>query len=136
MLNARIREDKLKLHGKSSIGARVLRLEGRVHHTNAMEFTNELSLRTLCLAAKEALIIDFSELTSISSAGLRGLLTLKRDLDAAGKHYVFVGLSHEMELIFRVTRFDCLFPIASDIDTASRMISGDLKNQRGTTTLH
>ncbi|MEM9099958.1 MAG: STAS domain-containing protein [Pseudomonadota bacterium] len=125
MLTARISEDRLRLRKRGTVGVRILRLEGRVHHTNAAEFTTELTLRSLYLSSGEALIIDFSDLHSISSAGLRGLLELKKELQEAGIKFVFAGLSGEMEVIFRVTRFDCIFPIARDVDAASRMILED-----------
>ena len=136
MLYAHISEDRLRFKTEGHQGVRILRLEGRVHHTNAAEFTNELTMRSLYLSSSEALIVDFSGLDSISSAGLRGLLVLKKSLEDTRTRFVFVGLSRDLEEIFRLTQFDFLFPIARDIDAASQMIQASGKQCCHPSTVH
>lgn len=55
---------------------------------------------------KEDLVIfDFKELQYISSAGLRILLAIKKDLDDAGKSLEIINLNKVVEEVFKVTGF-------------------------------
>ena len=55
------------------------------------------------------IILDFSELAYISSAGLRVLLEVKKDIDKKGGTVEIIGCNDDIKEIFEVTGFDSIF---------------------------
>jgi anti-sigma B factor antagonist len=61
--------------------------------------------------AGDTLILDCSDLTYISSSGLRIFLTLRKAAAAAGGKVIIEGLSNEIRQVFMMTGFLQLFEI-------------------------
>ncbi|HEY9211657.1 MAG TPA: STAS domain-containing protein [Ancylobacter sp.] len=61
-----------------------------------------------------ALLLDFAELTYISSAGLRVVLKATKLARAAGVSLVVCGLSPQVHEVFDVSGFSTLIPIHPD----------------------
>ena len=76
-------------------------VSGRVDTTTAPELEAELKP---ALAGITELILDFSQLNYISSAGLRVLLSLQKTMNAQGEMKV-VGVNEVVYEIFEVTGF-------------------------------
>ena len=55
------------------------------------------------------IILDFSELDYISSAGLRVLLEVKKDIDKKSGTVEITGCNDDIKEIFEVTGFDSIF---------------------------
>ena len=60
------------------------------------------------------LLLNFSEVEFLSSAGLGKLITLDKKLKARGGKVRLSNLSPELHDIFRITRLDKLFEIEED----------------------
>ena len=58
----------------------------------------------------EELILDFSELVYISSAGLRVLLIFMKRMSAQGSMKV-IGVNEEINQVFQITGFDSILTI-------------------------
>ena len=85
------------------------RLVGRLDTPAAVEVSREV--QPLLDHAGDTLIMDCSDLTYISSSGLRIFLTLRKAAAAAGGEVIIEGLSNEIRQVFMMTGFLQLFEI-------------------------
>lgn len=85
------------------------RLVGRLDTPAAVEVSREV--QPLLDHAGDTLILDCSDLTYISSSGLRIFLTLRKAAAAAGGEVIVEGLSNEIRQVFMMTGFLQLFEI-------------------------
>ena len=99
----------MEVHITESEGTMTARLVGRLDTPAAAEVIREIQ-PMLDNAGKNRLL-DCSEMTYISSSGLRIFLTLRKAAAAAGGHVVVEGLSNEIRQVFMMTGFLQLFEI-------------------------
>ena len=85
------------------------RLVGRLDTPASVEVSREI--QPLLDHASNTLVLDCSELTYISSSGLRIFLTLRKAAAAEGGQVVIEGLSSEIRQVFMMTGFLQLFEI-------------------------
>lgn len=90
----------------------VLSPAGRIDHTHADSFQAALAphLRD-CRGDGACLVIDFSQVTFISSIGLRALMIAIKQVKAQGGRMILCALSPMVDEVFRISRFDLLFEI-------------------------
>jgi len=69
------------------------------------------------------IVLDFSGLHYISSAGLRVLLMIGKQLKTAGGRWAFCGLSEETADIMEMTGFSGFFTMYPDLKTALSNLS-------------
>ena len=80
----------------------VVYLVGRLDTVTSVELNEAMAKEEI----KENLVVfDFKELEYISSAGLRVLLAIKKNLDDAGKELEIINLNKVVEEVFKVTGF-------------------------------
>lgn len=99
----------MEVHITESEGTMTARLVGRLDTPASTEVIREV--QPLLDHAGETLVLDCSDLTYISSSGLRIFLTLRKAAAAAGGHVVVEGLSSEIRQVFMMTGFLQLFEI-------------------------
>lgn len=92
-----------------SEGMMTARLVGRLDTPAAVEVTS--AIQPLLDHADRTLVLDCSEMTYISSSGLRIFLTIRKAAAAAGGRVVVEGLSPEIRQVFMMTGFLQLFEI-------------------------
>ncbi len=98
---------------------RVLRLKGRLDTETSADF--ELAAHDLTEAGDKRFIVDLSEISYVSSAGLRVLLALaKQTDDTSGGVLRLSGMSSTVRQVFDLSGFSKLFHIAPDLDAALR----------------
>ena len=85
------------------------RFVGRLDTPAAVEVTREV--QPLLDHADRTLVLDCSELSYISSSGLRIFLTIRKAAAAAGGQVVIENLSPEIRQVFMMTGFLQLFEI-------------------------
>ncbi|MFM8223956.1 MAG: STAS domain-containing protein, partial [Planctomycetaceae bacterium] len=76
----------------------------------------------LVLTKSPRLILDLSELTSVSSAALGWLVLLAKERDQGGVELLLCGLSPMVRQVFEMTRLTSRFRIASDVAAALSQI--------------
>ena len=81
--------------------------EGRIDTTTAPEFENEVKT---ALDGVNELILDFTKLNYISSAGLRVLLSLQKTMNTQGTMKI-TGVNETVSDIFEVTGFSEILTI-------------------------
>lgn len=109
----------MDLQPLAAAGATVLRPEGRIDHTHADAFKTGLDAQLgACKAGGEKLVLDFAQVSYISSIGLRALMLAIKQVKAQGGRMVLAGLSPLVLEVFKISRFDMLFEIFADREAA------------------
>lgn len=92
-----------------SEGTMTARLAGRLDTPASVEVSNEI--QPLLDNADKTIVLDCTDLTYISSSGLRIFLTIRKAAAAKGGRVVIQGLSKEIRQVFMMTGFLQLFEI-------------------------
>ena len=99
----------MQVHITESEGTMTARLVGRLDTSVAADVSEQML--PLMDHADKTLVLDCSEMTYISSSGLRILLTLRKAAATQGGNVVIQGLSNEIRSVFMMTGFLQLFEI-------------------------
>ncbi len=96
--------------------ALVLKAEGRISVLTADGFHDE----TLKIVARsrQDVIIDASDVTYLSTAGLRAFLVLSRRMEIANRSLCICNLKPYIFEVFETIGFNNLMPIYPDLDSA------------------
>lgn len=84
-------------------------LRGRLDTASSVQFAAEM--QPLLDNADKHIVLDMTELTFISSSGLRHLLTLRKACQAAGGSITLQHVSSDVMQVLRLTGFHQLFTI-------------------------
>ena len=98
-----------EVHITESEGPMTARLAGRLDTPAAVEVSH--GIQPLLDHADRTLVLDCSDLTYISSSGLRIFLSIRKAAAAQGGKVVIEGLSSEIRQVFMMTGFLQLFEI-------------------------
>ncbi len=79
-------------------------------------------LMALLAEGQTRLVLDFSDLTYISSVGLRVLVLLARGLEKSRGRLALAGLSQHIHEIFRISGFTTIFSIYPTCDEAVKYV--------------
>lgn len=80
----------------------VVSLNGRLDTTTSVELETKIKNEKI---EEDLVILDFTELEYISSAGLRVLLSIKKMLDASNKKLEIHNINQVVKEVFSVTGF-------------------------------
>lgn len=80
----------------------VFSIKGRLDTVTSPELLEAFEKEVI---TENLVVIDFAALDYISSAGLRVLLTIKKELDAKGKSLEIHNLNEVVKEVFKVTGF-------------------------------
>ena len=92
----------MNLEKKQEGSALTIKISGRLDTTTAPVLDEELKAS---LEGTEALVLDFSDLESISSAGLRVLLSAQKIMNKQEGSMKLTGVNESIMEIFEVTGF-------------------------------
>jgi anti-anti-sigma factor len=105
----------LELSDKRVDSAAILTVTGRIDMTTSDAFTERL---LAMVASGVPLVIDFSGVNYISSAGLRALMLGSKQARSAGTGLAIAALQPVVLEIFQISRFDKLVPCHPTVDAA------------------
>ncbi len=91
-------------------------LQGRLDSASAP--MRERELQELLGAGHASLVIDLTDLSYLSSAGLRVLLVAAKGCRASGGQAVLVGPQESVTQVLQMSGFDRLLKVFSDRDSA------------------
>lgn len=106
---------RLNIEWEFEDGIRVSSLHGRVDSRNAMLFRQ--SVVTELEEDDRALILDFTSLDYISSAGLRVVLELAK-MYSDPRHFSVCGLSSAVQEVFEISGFTQIIQLYQTVDLA------------------
>lgn len=105
----------MELSDKRVDSAAILTVTGRIDMTTSDAFTERL---LAMVATGVPLVIDFSGVNYISSAGLRALMLGSKQARSAGTRLAIAALQPVVLEIFQISRFDKLVPCHPTVDAA------------------
>ncbi|MCC2656446.1 MAG: anti-sigma factor antagonist [Panacagrimonas sp.] len=104
----------------------VLRPIGRVDHSNAEVFANALTPHVMgCKRGGDALLFDLSQLEYISSAGLRVLMLVSKNVTPNGGKVALAQPQRVVSEILEISRFKYIFPIHATLAAGLAALSAD-----------
>jgi anti-anti-sigma factor len=113
----------MEIHEEKQGGAAVVVPDGRVDSGSAPEL--EAHLLGHVGAGETRLVVDFTSVEYISSAGLRVLLMLAKKLQSTGGRLVLCAMPESVRLVFELAGFLPIFEIEETRDAAlARLGSG------------
>ena len=74
-------------------------------------------------ASGQPVIIDFSEVTYLSSAGIRSLIKSAKTIDSRGGKLALASLAPNVEAILSISGVDMLLTICRDLDAALKAVT-------------
>ena len=86
-----------------------LLIEGRLDTVTAKSF--DVKIKEFLSLKSLKMVVDCSQLSYVSSSGLRCFLILQKSANAAGASLVLKGLSESIKEIFKITGFASIFTI-------------------------
>jgi len=100
-------------------GIHLIKVEGRLD----ANFSSQLEDRIDQLIAEKTrkIILDFSDVTYLSSSGLRVLLSLKKETENRGG-LVLIHLRDIVKKVIQIAELDDFFPQASSLEEAIRLL--------------
>jgi|HigsolmetaGSP11D_1036233.scaffolds.fasta_scaffold02318_6 stage II sporulation protein AA (anti-sigma F factor antagonist) len=98
-----------------------VRLAGRLDSSNAGEF--EQALLNRIDAGELRLVLDLSELSYISSAGLRVFLMAAKRLSARQGRMALCGLQDNVREVFEISGFTAILTVRADLAEARAALS-------------
>jgi anti-sigma B factor antagonist len=110
----------MKLETSEDNGILTVRLEGSLDGKTAPEAREQLQR---FLAANPKLILDLTKVDYLSSAGLRLLLVLYRELSARKGKLVLLGVSQDIRTVMSHTGFLSFFTLVESAVEAARAVS-------------
>ncbi len=102
----------MQLHFSNEGPALVVAVTGRMDALTVKDF--ETAAAEVAARAPERLVVDFSGLEYISSAGLRRILTLAKECQAARRPLGFCALSPAVGEVFRISGLTSVLRIFPD----------------------
>ena len=99
-----------------------LALQGRLDTAGVGEV--ELGFTAHTVPRAKPLLLDMSEVTFLSSLGLRMLLTVAKALDRRGAKMVLLSPQPAVREVLKLSGFDQLMPVHNDEETALAFLAG------------
>jgi anti-anti-sigma factor len=104
----------------------VLAPKGRVDHGSADTFRTAVEPWLAgCKAGGHGLVFDMAGLEYISSAGLRVLMLASKQARPTGGRIAIAALTPLVAEIFKISRFDMVFPTHPGLDAALAALSAE-----------
>lgn len=106
----------MELTSEARDNAVVVKTAGRVDGANARDFHEGLE-KSIGEDAKP-MILDFTDLSYISSAGLRVVLLIAKSLQQRSSKLAVCSLSASIREVFEISGFDKIVPVYADSEAA------------------
>ena len=103
----------------------LLRVRGRINVLSANTF--EADTLRAADSAQSDVVVEASDVTYVSSAGLRAFLRISRTLNRSHRKLHICSLKPHIEQIFEMIGFNRVIPIHADVDSALTA-AGDQSN--------
>lgn len=113
--------DWMELHSTTRGDITIVQVSGRIDAISSPKL--EVALNNTISGGPVHLVLDFSEVEYISSAGLRVLLSIRKRLVPINRELHLAGLKPLVRGVFDMTGFSKIFPLYPTVDDACRHFS-------------
>lgn len=115
----------MKLTTREQSGILVAMACGRIDHISSDAFNAALEpLIEACKPGAPALLLDFSGIEYISSAGLRVLMMASRRIKAQRGSFAIAALQPLVQEVFAISRFNLIIPCYVTVEAAVKVLGG------------
>ena len=90
-------------------GTVIAKASGRIDSSNSREFHSELE--AVVSDSDTALVLDFEDVSYISSAGMRVILLTAKGLQKSGLRFVLCSMNNDIREVFKISGFDKIIAI-------------------------
>ena len=112
----------MKVETLSQGNSLILLTEGRVDGTNAVDFQNQME--NAIKGNDQPVVLDFENLSYISSAGLRAILVVAKSLQRQNVKFAVCSLIDPVKEVFVISGFDRIIPIHDSQEAAIGSFGG------------
>ncbi|WP_162888631.1 STAS domain-containing protein [Dechloromonas sp. HYN0024] len=113
----------MKLPTREQAGILIVSVSGRIDHNASEEFTKALDpLLDRCTQGASPLLLDFSGVDYISSAGLRVLMMASRRAKGQMGIFAITALQPMVQEVFAISRFNLIVPCYASIESACKAL--------------
>lgn len=113
----------MNLPTREQSGVVVASVSGRIDHTSSEAFEKSLlPLLAACGVGHPPLLLDFSGVDYISSAGLRVLMAASRQAKGQKGVFAIAALQPLVQEVFAISRFNLIVPCYASVDSACKVI--------------
>lgn len=102
-------------------GAVIARANGRIDSSNSREF--HTSLEAIIAEDDPAVVLDFGELSYISSAGMRVILLTAKSLQRDNVKFALCSMNDSIREVFKISGFDKIIPVHESRSEALTSVS-------------
>ncbi len=106
----------MKIQIREAGHAWVLSVSGKLDAVSALDYSKTIG--QLITDGKTRFVVDFAELSYISSAGLRALLSTVKQLKSVGGFVRFANLQGNVQEVFEMTGFLSIMDLHTSVDAA------------------
>ena len=97
------------INAERADGTVIAKADGRVDSSNSREFHSELE--AVVADSDSALVLDFEDVSYISSAGMRVILLTAKSLQKSGVKFVLCSMNDSIREVFKISGFDRIIDI-------------------------
>ena len=113
----------MNLPTREQAGVPIVSVSGRIDHITSEEFTKSLDpLLDRCTQGHPSILLDFSGVDYISSAGLRVLMMASRRAKAQKGVFAIAALQPMVQEVFAISRFNLIVPCYVSVETACKVL--------------
>jgi len=113
----------MNLPTREQAGVLIVSVSGRIDHITSEEFTKSLDpLLDRCTQGHPSILLDFSGVDYISSAGLRVLMMASRRAKAQKGVFAIAALQPMVQEVFAISRFNLIVPCYVSVETACKVL--------------
>ena len=113
----------MRLQARRWADAIVIAPSGRLDHENSESFREGVKAHLDGASGGASIVLDFSDLEYVSSAGLRALMLVMNQAKAQGTRVVVAALQPVVAEIFEISRFNMVFSVFATVREALASIS-------------
>lgn len=97
------------INAERANGTVIAKADGRIDSSNSREFHSDLE--TVVAESDTALVLDFEDVSYISSAGMRVILLAAKNLQKSGMRFVLCSMNDSVREVFTISGFDKIISI-------------------------
>lgn len=112
----------MELHTENDGNVLIVKPSGRIDGSNAFDFQNAID--EVVGEEQSAIVMDLSDLSYISSAGLRVILLLAKKLRGRQAELMLCALGDSIKDVFEISGFGKIIPIRGSRSEAVSELSG------------
>jgi len=102
-------------------GTVIARADGRIDSSNSREFHS--GLEAVLADDDSAVVLNFEDVSYISSAGMRVILLAAKSLQSSGTKFVLCSMDEPIREVFKISGFDKIIPIHGSQSEALTAVS-------------